>query len=188
MRAYLREKMMQRLAECPTLSSRYLAGGSDCVPRIMRWLEGVEDDLSRLRSPLAGKVSSELMKLASAREGNLPHGTVSKRKAVRFQAVQAVETVEALLRGEIVRIDEKFNEWGDKIAQLAAISSRRSPIHIDGELGDAALRQIWKQFGVHQEGANMHQYLSAVMPQADLLYLLHDIISNLLNNNGHDNG
>lgn len=183
MQAYIREKLVDALIESQSLMNQYQKNSGNFIPYTLKWLIGVDEELAKLRHPLSSMISAERGKMLSAAEGNIDNPGRSKRKAERFQAVNVIDTVEQKLREVVDDIDNQFTVWRDKIAQLAAISSRHTPIILSQQqIGNNELKQIWQQFGIPEEGINMHQYLSAVMPQADLLYLLDDVVTNLLSN------
>ncbi|MET1256280.1 hypothetical protein [Aliikangiella maris] len=184
MQAYIREKLVDALIESQKLINQYQTNSANFISSTLKWLIKIDDELARLRHPLSSMIAAERGKLlATVEGGNLDNPGLSKRKAERFKAVNIIESVEQKLREAVDQIDSQFIIWRDKIAQLAAISSRHNPISLSQQqIGNKELIQIWQQFGIPEEGINMHQYLSAVMPQADLLYLLDDVVANLLSN------
>lgn len=186
MQAYIREKLLSVQIETQTLINQYQTKNPEFVVNTIRWCKNLEEELTKLRLPLIGVVSSERGKLIAAMQGSVPQDSLtpkSKRKLMNFQAVESIECINQQISQTIERIDVQFNGWREKIAQLAALSSNQQVIELDIEkLNNATLSNIWQQFGQHKETYNMFQYLAAAMPQADLFYLLRDIIINLLNN------
>lgn len=183
MQAYTREKLVMALDVSRRLADQYQAKDPLFIANSIQWFEQIEAELAKLRHPLVSLLAAKRIELSALAEGNVTAAHHSKRKAMRFESVVVLEAVEQHLRSEVERIDGQFADWRDKIAQLAAIASRQAPIQLtDSELSNTALGQIWQQFGKAEEGANMHQYLSAILPKADLLYLLKDVILNLLDN------
>ena len=180
MQAYLRERLVEELLKLHDLANRYPQNSPGFIQQTLSWMKGLEQVLTRLRHPLAGTLASRRMLLESALDGHVDTSSHSRRKAARFRAVDLLAEAEAELRNEVERIDRQFNEWRDKIAQLAALASSQQPLPISDPLVDAQLKLLWHQMGTAAEGANMHRYLSAVMPEADLLYLLRDVLNNLL--------
>ncbi len=129
-------------------------------------------------------IASQRMKLEAAMEGHIESAHHSKRKAARFRAVDLLAEVDRQVREAVERIDLRFDEWRDKIAQLAALAAATNGgIDLSQPLDRAHLKSIWSSFGERGEGANMYRYLSAVMPEADLLYLLEDILNNMAGHN-----
>jgi len=185
MQAYIREKLIEEIIYSEKLVSQYRSNNTKFIQNMLNWLDKLEKELSKLRHPLCGILSIEQAKILTTLEGNITiMKGVSKRKAMRFQAIESLEITKRELVKVINNIDNKFDLWKEKIAQLAAISSKNSPILIsnENELTSLRLAEIWKSFGSSQEGYNMHQYLSAVMPKADLMYILNEIILNILSN------
>lgn len=183
MQAYTREKIIDALVMTQQLASLYQHKDGRFIEKTLKWLVGLEQDFAKLRHPLSGLVAAQRGNLNGAIGGMGGTGDVSKRKMARFEAIEVIAVVEVELRQVVDNIDGQFKLWSDKIAQMAAISSRQTPIQLSAaQLTNEQLKIIWTQFGQHPEGANMHQYLSAVMPQADLFYLFNDVISNLIAN------
>ena len=183
MQAYTREKLLDALVEAQQLANLYQHKDGRFIEQTLKWLVALEQDLAKLRHPLAGLAAAQRTNLNGAIDGMGGVGEVSKRKMARFEAIEIVSVIEVELRRVVETIDDQFKLWSDKIAQLAAIASRQTPIKLSStQLTNVELKKIWTQFGQPPEGANMHQYLSAVMPQADLFYLLNDVINNLLAN------
>ncbi len=180
MQAYLRERLIEELMRLHNLANRFPDHSPAFLQDSLDWMKDLEQLLTRLRHPLGGLIASHRMQMEAAIEGHVEETRHSRRKAARFRIIDILAQVDEQLRGEVARIDARFDEWRDKIAQLAALASARSPIDLTQPLDNARLKAIWQQFGEQQEGANMHRYLSAVLNDNDLLYLLKDIIDNLL--------
>jgi len=183
MQAFLREKLVDSLVRCGKLVDAFQAKEVSFLPDTLSWLKDLEDTLSRLRHSLAGAIASERKRVvASGEKANRPKG-VSKSKYQVQEAAVALGIAEERLREVVVQIDSKFDGWREQIAQLAAIASQFEPIEISNpNLPESELRKIWQQMGKREEGRSMHQYLSASMPRSDLMYLLRDVVANLLAN------
>ncbi|WP_299008439.1 hypothetical protein [uncultured Shewanella sp.] len=184
MKAYIKEKLLDELTHSQALTQQYKNRDTNFIKNTLIWIEGIENEFSKLRLAFVGVISAEKAKLLSVIKGeNLTH-TTRKIKEKNIAAVNTIDFINNKLYEEINAIDKNFEVWKDKIAQLSAISSKNNPIAIpiDGELSQDFLKTTWKNFGQASEGFHMHQYLSSILQQADLFYLLNIVINNLINN------
>jgi len=183
--AYTREKLMEMLLQVPALISLYQSQDSAFVPSVLQWMTDSENELKRLRSPLASQCATERGRLLAsvdgfpdaelrAREGGL-------RKAARATGALCLGRVEASMRQRVNELDAQLAQATDKMAQLLALGSAQSPLPLPPtEPRSAWLAQVWQQLGGVNETRHLHGYLASLLTASDRLYLLEQATDNLL--------
>jgi len=180
-----REKITSHLLELGGLVDLYQQRDPVFVERVVKWLSRLEEGLSQLRSPLAAFVASERGKILASHDGlrdpQIMGAKLSIRKASMATASLILSRTEEVLRSAVVEIDKKFDTWREKMSQLLALASMKHPVPLPPtEPRQQWLKKVWVQLGKSEEAIGMHVYLNAVMTQSDRLYLLDELIQNML--------
>ena len=187
MLALTREKFLGHLQEIPHLIFLYQKGADNFVKETIVWLEQTEESLLQLRNPLASFVASERGKIAAVHDGYIaPDVEITsrtKRKAQSVSALLAICRVEAAMQKTINQIDTQFNVWREKMAQFIAVATTYESIPFPPEEPrNAWIISVWKNFTITDETRGMYNYLNTAMCQSDRVYLLNDLLENLINN------
>lgn len=185
MQAMIREQLVSALLQCPSLIDLYQKREPLFASRVIAWLSEVEKVLQQFRLPLAALVASERGRILAAGDGyrdlQVQGERLSPRKAGLATAFLALSRVQEELRRVIGEIDGKFELWREKIAQFLAVVTQKIPIPLPpGEPRPAWLGQVWTEMGASEETQGMYRYLNAAMPASDRLYLLEEVVGNLL--------
>ena len=182
MRTIVRETLSRRLDALPSLVARYQKRDPAYVTAVLAWLSETEEELGRLRSPLAGFVAARRSTLLAARDGlRLESVTdANKRRAERATASLVLAEIEGELRAVVQDAEEFLGEMADKMAQLLAVAPGETfDGAVEGAAREAWLRELWKRLRNGNGGAGMHGFLSARMAAVDRLYVLDDLVRNL---------
>lgn len=184
MRTVQREQLLEHLERVSELANLYATSDARFVDRTVEWLKEAEETFQRFRIPSASMAASERGKILSVRDGNIDAAVVDpktpRRKALRVVACAALVRVEQEARNHVEKIDRDLDVFRDKIAQLLALASQRSPIPMPGaERREAWLARIWKSLEGGETGG-MYNFVNASLPLVDRLYLLDEIVGNLL--------
>ena len=183
MLALTREQLVEHLQEASALVDRYARNDWEFPTRVTAWMTEVETTLGRLRSPLVSLVAAERGKITAVDDGfrDPEIEGVNQRKALKATATLALGRVEAALRDEIHRIDARFDEMRERLAQLLALASTSAPIPLPPtEPRQAWLDLVWSGLAVNGETRSLYSYLGAALAPSDRTYLLDEMIRNLL--------
>lgn len=103
------------------------------------------------------------------------------RKAVRASAALALGRVEEALRSEVAAADARLAEGRERIAQLLAVATAAAPIPLPPtEPHNAWLGRVWRGLDVNGATHGMYAYLNAAFTASDRLYMLDEVVANLL--------
>ncbi len=183
MRALLRETMAGRLLAVPRLTQRYQAADVAYVDETLAWLAGTAEVLQQLRHPSAALVASNQAKLLAARDGYRPETVTetSTRKSVRATSAIVTGEVTTVLRAQIDEIDRYLDEMTDRMAQLLAVTSAESPIPLPPtEPRERWLDDVWRSMQNGNGAAGMYGYLNARLARSDRLYVMEQLLMNML--------
>lgn len=185
MLAYTREKILGHLQETPGLTDLYQRHEPSFPSAVVAWLAGVEDSLSQLRLPLASLVAAERGRILAAGDGfrdpAIPE-RMTPRKATVAVAALSIGRVQEELRRKVAEIDGKFDAWREKMAQLLAVATAAAPIPLPPtDPRDIWLATVWKGLNANGETQGMYRYLGAAMQPNDRLFILDELLGNLLN-------
>ena len=186
MLAALREQLVGSLQEVPEVMNFYIKNPPIFVDRTIQWITKTEQTLQKFRIPTSSLLATERGKILATLDGYRdPEVTDSKstRKAMRATACLALSRIEPAIRADIHQIDEKFDHMRNKMAQLLAVSSSTSPIPLPPtEPKTLWLQKVWKNLAIQPETKGMYEYLNTALKYSDRLYLLEEVIDNLLSN------
>ena len=182
MQSVIRETMVSALLEVSALTGRYAASDPKYVEAVSRWLESTETSLGKLRHPAAGFVASRRGLLEAAPDGYHPDTVESghSRKARRAAAAVAIADVEERLGDEVMRLDATFAEWHERMSQLVAVAAQHTDFPAPREPREAWLMEVWRTLDVGNGAQGMFEYLSARLSRTDRLYVLDQIMRNVL--------
>lgn len=185
MLAATRETILEELLNLSRLVNAYQHHEPDFAIQANSWLLQLENTLQKLRSPLAASVSSQRGRISSATEGygepNLQQSRMSRRKRIGVTTALALAEIEKVLSAHVQSIDDKFDVWREKLAQFVSVASVSHPIPLPPtEPRQTWLKEVWRGWSSVVETRAMYHYLSAVMTPSDRLYLLNEILDNLL--------
>ncbi|MCZ6530210.1 MAG: hypothetical protein O6949_07745 [Chloroflexi bacterium] len=180
-----RERIKVHLLQAGGLVDLSQRRDPDYATRVIAWLCRLEESLMQLRHPLAALVAAERGILLGVRDGvrdpQVAESTTSTRKITLATASVVLSRVVGALRSAIEEIDARFDAWREKMSQLLALASMEQAIPAPPQTGhDRWLRRVWEQVGQVGNAKGMHIYLSSVMAQPDRLYLLDELLGNLL--------
>lgn len=186
MLAYTREKIVDHLLETSRLVDCYQRRDPSFPAKVAGWLAEVEKSLTQLRLPLASLAATERGRILAVgggfRDPAFAAEPMSQRKATVAVAALALGRVQEELRNKVTEIDASFDAWREKMAQFLAIATTKAPIPLPPtEPRDVWLANVWKGLNVNGEVQGMYRYLGAAMQPNDRLFLLDDVLSNLLN-------
>ena len=185
MRSVLREKLLDCLNKASSLTDEYADLNPNYIEHIIIWMKDLEETLQKFRSPMAATITQERAKLLAFREGASDPSLIDKglprRKAQRILATMCLSRVIAPVSIQIEQIDQDFAQIREKIAQLLALASSETaiptpPTHHNRE---AWLIKIWKSLA-GGETHSMYSYINATLPLVDRLYILDNLLDNLL--------
>ncbi len=174
--------MVTALIEVSDLTARYARTDPLYVQEVARWLEATETSLGRLRHPAAGFVAARRGLLEATADGHRPDG-VEGGQARRVRCAAAATTVaevEARLGEEVTRLDAILAEWQERMSQLVAVAAPHTAFPAPREPREAWLMEVWRALDVGNGAQGMFEYLSARLGRTDRLYVLDQIMANVL--------
>jgi hypothetical protein len=184
MLALQRETMIEQLLKLSNVAGSYAQKDPEFVAKLDHWLDQTQEKLKPLRSPIAGRVSSQRALLNSVEDGyrhpQVESSGRSYRKHQRAMGVLVLEEIEETLRHKVDSIDQELDILKEKVAQLLAIVSQREPIQIPEHLTPEALDRVWAQLGGYDETRSMYLYIQAKTDRSDRQYLLSEMISQMV--------
>ncbi len=182
MQSVIRETMVTALLEVSALTDRYATSDPKYVEAVSRWLEATETSLGKLRHPAAGFVAARRGLLEAAPDGYRPEAIEPghSRKTRRAAAAVAVADVEERLSDEVMRLDANFAEWHERMSQLVAVAAQHTDFPAPRAPHEAWLMEVWRTLDVGNGAQGMFEYLSARLSRTDRLYVLDQIMTNVL--------
>ena len=193
MLALTREKLVTHLQKTPSLVDMYQQRNPAFVEKTVTWLAELEQILLQVRSPLASHVAAERGRILAVfdgyRDGQISTKRVTRRKASLATTMLVLGQVDTSIQKVLDDIDGKFAIWREKMAQFIAVATNSHPIPLPPtEPRQAWLREVWRQFAVTNETQGMYNYLNTVMSRSDRLYILDELVGNLLSGQSDTNG
>jgi hypothetical protein len=184
--ALTREMALSRLLEVPRLVDLQRGRDPAFPEQVLAWLGRVEEDFQRLRSPVVALVAGQRAALLAAADGlrdpQLAPGTPA-RKAARAATALCLGRVEAALRQTEAETQARLDQAREKLVQLLAVASAGKPLPLpEGAPREAWLARVWRELGGNPATQSLYAYLSAALRPSDRLYLLGDVLDNLLAN------
>jgi hypothetical protein len=182
MQSVIRETMVTALIEVSALTARYARTDPLYVQEVSRWLETTETSLGKLRHPAAGFVAARRGLLEATADGHRPDGVEAgqARRVRRAAAAMTVAEVEARLGDEVTRLDATLAEWQERMSQLVAVAAPHTEFPAPREPREAWLMEVWRALDVGNGAQGMFEYLSARLGRTDRLYVLDQIMANVL--------
>lgn len=187
MLSYAREQLNEQLSRLSAVVDLYARNEPDFVERALEWIRETETRLQKLRNPRASLLAAERGKLLAAHEGR-PEGAgrSSARRQARAVASEVLSACEASVREVIADADRRLDDTRTRLAQIVAVASAKQPIPLPPtEPRTAWLSKIWTGMSLVPEASGMVTYISATTRHVDILYLLDDLLSNLIENMPH---
>ncbi len=184
MLSVVREQLNEHLLRLPAVIDLYAANDASFIARAHDWIRDTEQRLQALRSPRASLLAAERGKLVAANEAR-PDGAgrATTRKHARNVASEVLSVCEASVREAIADADRRLDDARTRMAQLIAVASSKQPIPLPPtEPRTAWLSKIWTSMAQVPEAAGMVAFIGTTMRRVDVLYLLDDLLSNLLEN------
>jgi len=184
MRSVVRETLLRALLELPALVDLYRDADPRFATAVGRWLETLEQDLGRVRHPLAGSLATQRAQVLAAGDGyQAPDVAGTGRRVQRATIARILEVVEPALRQEVTDIDRAFAEPREQLAQLVAVAVANGRLPAQTEPREAWLEQVWGALPDGDGAAGIREYLAAKLSRTDRLFLLDEVLRNL---NGGD--
>lgn len=183
MLAFTREQLVEHLQAASGLVDRYARNDWEYPSRVTEWMSDVENTLGKVRSPLVALVAAERARITAVHDGFREPDLegINVRKSQKATASLALGRVEAALRDEVRRIDARFDEMRERIAQLLALASTSTPIPLPPtEPRQAWLDRVWSGLAPNGETRSLYSYLGAALTPSDRSYLLDEMLRNLL--------
>ena len=181
MLALQRETMIEQLLKLTQVAGQYSQRDPEFLLRLDQWLDQTQEKLKPLRSPIAGRISSQRALLTSVQDGyrhpQVENAGRSYRKHQRAVGVLVLEEIEQTLREKVDSIDGELDVLKEKVAQLLAIVSQKEPIEIPEFL---TMDRIWAQLGSNEETRSMYLYIQAKTDRSDRHYLLGEMITQMV--------
>jgi hypothetical protein len=182
----LRQELLEHLARLPAVFELYRNADPRFMPEAVAWLSAIEATLLRFRSPKASQLAAERGLILAAADGYRDPQVASASQAASRRGASATTALclgraEAAVRLHVEAISEQLDAMKVKMAQLLAIGSSARAIPMPrGEPRTAWLSQVWAGLVVNEETQRMHMFLAASLATVDRLYLLDELLSNLL--------
>lgn len=182
MQSVIRETMVTALIEVSSLTARYAQSDARYVEEVSRWLATTETSLGKLRHPAAGFVAARRGLLEATTDGHRPEGVEGSqsRKIRRAAAAVTVAEVEGRLGEEVMRLDVLLAEWHERMSQLVAVAAQHTDFPAPRQPREAWLMEVWRALDVGNGAQGMFEYLSARLGRTDRLYVLDQIMANVL--------
>ena len=185
MLALTREMLNSHLQKMSGLIDLYERRDSLFIHNTVTWLADLEKILQQTRNPLVSFVAVERGKVLAITDGyrdpSIPENHTTKRKAGFVSTMMVLGRVEAGLLKMLDDIDTKFGIWREKMAQFIAVATNSHPIALPPtEPHQTWLEEVWGTFSVTAETQSMYNYLNTVMDKSDKLYLLGELLDNIL--------
>jgi hypothetical protein len=187
MLAFTRESLLGHLRRTPEITDLAARRDPAFPDRVAAWLGQAEESLQRLRSPLLSLVVGQRASLVAVSDGLRDpriSPSASTREARRATAALCLIRVEEALRQAVATVDGKLDEAREKMLQLLAVASAANPLPLTPpDASEEALRRLWMSLGEIDTTRTLHTYLNAALTMSDRLYLLREILENLLAGN-----
>ena len=185
MLSVLRAELLDHLLRLGGVLDRYASSDPDFVAQATRWLSRAEEILKRYRQPTAALMAAQHGLILAAEDGfhdpEIDPSVTSPRKLLRATASLCLSRAESSLRSQVAAIDEQLEPVRLKMAQLVSVASSVKPIPLPPtEPRTLWLQTVWNGLAVNGDTKPMHAYISTVLSPVDRLYLLDELLSNLL--------
>jgi hypothetical protein len=178
------EQLTEHFGKLGPIVDCYRQGDPRYTAEAMAWIEALEALLVRFRRPEAAQVSSERAQLQAVMDGYRSPGFepgLSQRRAERAATARALANIEVVMRERLGVIEKRLGEFRQSIAQLLAVSSQLNPIPMpSGEPRTEWLKKVWHGLMLSNELRQMYAYINGSLALVDRLYLLDDVLTNLL--------
>jgi hypothetical protein len=184
MLAYTRELFMDRLLEMPSILKEFDDTGQ--VENLVNWLTTLEEEVGKLRNPLATSVTTTITSIQNCWEGQLIEGiqeSMPKRKARKIAVKTLFGRLGESMSNEVENIDSKFEVMSDKIAQLLGAASAIKPLPMPDVNLQRWKRNVWIELGKHESTKAIYTYLTSSLNKSDREYLLDSMLGRLADNN-----
>jgi hypothetical protein len=184
----LREELLGHLSQLPSVFDLYTNNDSAFVTQALNWLSSAEATLLKFRNPNAALLATERGHILTAKDGYCDPAIVVKEKSLR-KAIRATTSVclaraESALREQVNSINQQLAPERLKMAQLLSVVSAINPIPLPPtEPYTNWLQSVWNNLLVNGDTKPMHAYLSATLAPVDRLYLLDELLTNMLGSN-----
>lgn len=183
----IRERLLEHLTELPQVLDLYASGDPGFVDSAVEWLSDAEATLVRHRQSAVPLLSTQRGLIIAVRDGyhdpELDSSAIPRRKAVRATASVCLARSEAALRDRIDAIDEHLAPLRRQMAQLLSVTSVVRPISLPAEPPanrQRWLERVWHELPINGDTKPMYDYLNASLAPVDRLYLLDELVTNLL--------
>lgn len=185
MLSVLRTELLNHLLRLGGVLDRYASNDPDFVAQANRWLAGAEEILNRFRQPDAALIAAQHGLILAASDGfhdpEIDPAVTSPRKLLRATTSLCLSRAETSLRSQVAAIDEQLDPVRLKMAQLISVASSARPIPLPPtEPRTIWLQTVWNGLAVNGDTKPMYAYISTVLSPVDRLYLLDELLSNLL--------
>jgi hypothetical protein len=191
----IREELTKHLLELPEITNLYVLQDPDFEVQTVGWLVMVEKTLSRFRNPSVSLAAAQKGRIMSARDGyvepEFSGKKVNTRKVTRATALLALTQAESAIRQEVEKINMEIEPSRVKMTQLLSVASSIKPIPMPPtEPRTEWLKKVWNALSVSEDGTDtraLHTYLGVALHTVDRLYLLDDLLTNLISSS-HEGG
>jgi hypothetical protein len=182
---FIREKLVEHLQQSTNLVQLYQNRDGLFAEAVLNWLAATEETLSQLRHPLISLVAAERARILAARDGfrepSLGSARITARKAMSAIAALAIDRVQADLRGAINTVDLRLDAMREKMAQLLAVATTKTPIPMPPtDPRELWLSKVWSGLNVNGDTQGMYRYLCAALTSSDRLQILDEVLTNLI--------
>ena len=181
MLSIVRERIMEQLLIIPGLVDQYANQDTQFMPNVARWLRASEQALEPFRLPLVSRLATLRGELLAIAEGVTESGSKISRKQKRGEAVRVLQQSEEALRLHLSTLDTQFDEFREKLSQLLAVASSRSPLPATEHVTAEYLDRLWSRARSEPDNATLALYLQGRLSETDRRYLLSDVVERLLN-------
>ncbi len=182
---FSKELIYNELQKIGNLISLFQKRDSNFTRESVLFLENLEHDLQKIRSPLASFASTQRGRLIACIEGrrdsSIGETTKSKIKLQSITASIVLENVECELRQAFMDFQNKIDGVREKVTQVVTVGTAMEIIPEDvGTYSEEIKRQLWQSLGQLNETKGIHAFLMVNTSAIDLFSIFEDVLDNLI--------
>ena len=178
------EQLGALLNSLAPLIDRYQKGDSQFVSEALKWLEEVEQTMSRLRLPEGAEMSSLRSQILKAEDQQFGASDRPKRSVIRrannVAASDALARAEEILRQRVMSAEERLQTFEGKLTEGLTAFLLENELPVNQGDSTAWLNLIWQQFKEYDATRPLLIYLSASLTATDRNFILMRVLSRLL--------
>lgn len=180
-----RETLLEHLDDVHDLVTRYTRRET-FLEEVINWMLALEKSLQRMRSPLSSFVASQRGLIMATFDGYRDPAISAeslklRKKAERATTMIILNRVSEVLGQRVNDVDNELSALREKMVSFIAAASVKQPLPLPPrEPRDQWLVEVWDILGRDQTTLTLYTYLNGSLSKQDRLYLLNDILVDLL--------